>query len=195
MRAKKVFEEINFERHQDPKESLKIGIRDMYDYVKAETKSAGLDYKQFWKDLKEHLEDKWDKEDFIEQLYSTMVQTPLENQISFIRGYLEFWLERHGEINEEQNFERNQDPKKSMNIGYGKDLNKKKVEDALVDVYMEFVNATGGPDYPSFARWLAENIRELFRGATYGDYPESEAEDDYNGFLDEFEKELTQPLF
>ena len=98
-------------------------------------------------------------------------------------------------INEVNNFERHQDPKKAMGIGYGDKLSEKMVEEHLINVFFKYSESTGGADMQSFGDWLAEEIKELFRGATYGDYPEEDAQKDYNHFLVTFKRSLNKPLF
>ena len=66
----------------------------------------------------------------------------------------------------------------------------KSVEDkfyhALSDLYMEYVNELGGPDFKDFGKEVAEGIVENFRSATYGDYPEDDANDDLDKFMQGF---------
>ena len=94
MKAKTVNENVNFERGQDPKEAMGIGIKDFYGFVKFEAEKHGLDPDDFWEERYEYARDEKGN-DILEELYDVLSHTPLDYQISYIEDNLKYWIEEN----------------------------------------------------------------------------------------------------
>jgi hypothetical protein len=98
MRAKTVNENQQFQRGQDPKESLGIGIRNYEDYLNMkirqlypnENPEKKLD--EFWGEYHEGFED-WSTKDIADEVLSILENTPLEYQIEYFENELEMFQE------------------------------------------------------------------------------------------------------
>jgi hypothetical protein len=91
-------------------------------------------------------------------------------------------------VNENMKFERGQDPKKSMKIGMSSKSPKEIAEDMMSEVFMEYAQLG---NWPGYAGWLMENLKEQFLSATYGDYPMDSAQMDFDDFLEAFNSSNT----
>jgi len=94
MRAKEVNENVNFERGQDPKEAMGIGIKDFYGYVEREFEAAGLVDKedQFWEEIYDYAREEGGA-DTMEDLLGVLGHTPLEYQIEYISRWVSGFIE------------------------------------------------------------------------------------------------------
>jgi len=200
-----VKESIDFERGAEPKDAMGIGIRahNYEDLVKKMSLYMSPEqYNKFWDIVGENM---YMRQLKYEDLYRKTISFIRKNAkeidaympkngiledfvhhiLSFI--YVEGMPNGEGEymkIKESVNFERRMEPKNAMKVGISGRKPKEVVEDLLLTIYQDYVNTTRGPDYEGFGKWLAEQIIELFKGATYGDYSIEDALKDLNVFLD-----------
>lgn len=117
---KKLQESQNFERGQDPKKSLDLGIKNFFDYVRLRIKEAGLDSSDFWEERYDYAREE-DGADILDELYNVLLKTPIDYQISYMKDKVDDFIENNSQLIESQNFERGQDPKKTLNVGLNSD--------------------------------------------------------------------------
>lgn len=92
MKAKIIKENIRFQRTGDSKKSLGVGVVDHEGYVKQVAEKYGLDPDRFWEEWGEVYSDQ-SSNDIKDELLEILKKTPLEYQIEWIKGPLEFWIE------------------------------------------------------------------------------------------------------
>jgi len=94
-------------------------------------------------------------------------------------------------VKENIDFERGQEPRDAMKVGIsGSGKNPKEViEDLLVDVYFDYIDKQRG-NYQGFGQWIADQIIELFKSPTYGDYDPEDALQDLNYFLEGWQTKM-----
>ena len=97
MRAKKVYEDLEFERSQDPKKAMDLGIKDWGDYV---TKKIGEDEANRFFDVLWNAMRNTSAKDLLEDIYDLVEQLPLEKQIEWADSKLEWWKEMKEEYGE-----------------------------------------------------------------------------------------------
>ena len=91
MKAKIVNEDINFEKEQDPKKSMNIGIKDFYGYVDKRCEKEGLNPDDFWNEWFVRMQES-SAFDIAESSLTILEHTPLQYQIDWIDEDLEDWL-------------------------------------------------------------------------------------------------------
>jgi len=102
MRAKTINESQNFERDQDPKKTMGLGINDYEDYVKMKLREKYPDDDiedlgtRFWKSFYDGFEDITGYE-VAESMMEVLKHTPLKYQIEWIQGDLEMFFEMKDE--------------------------------------------------------------------------------------------------
>jgi hypothetical protein len=96
MRAKRVNENISFERGNDPKKSMGIGIKDYEDYIKIELHKKYPDKDiqdleiRFWESFYDGFQEEKGYA-VAKTMMDILKHTPLEYQIEWIKGDLEMF--------------------------------------------------------------------------------------------------------
>jgi len=102
MRAKRVNEAQDFERGQDPKKSMGIGINDYEDYVRIQLQKKYPEEDiqdieiRYWEFFYDGFEDEKGY-DVAETMMDILKHTPLEYQIEWIKGNLDMFFEMNDE--------------------------------------------------------------------------------------------------
>ena len=127
MRARRVNEQQSFERDSNPKKALNLGL-DCQKYVKLKLSQTPYnkedDIEQFWSLYYAGFEE-WDSGEYGEHVIHILDESfknpkyMMEYMDSEIENYIDFRQETDDpeDMNEQQEFERGEDPKKAMGLG------------------------------------------------------------------------------
>ena len=88
MKAKIVNEDINFEKEQDPKKTMGLGINGYQDYVKLKSKQLGISPQTLFDYIYMEYEETPSYE-LIDMVYEVLGHTSIEYQIDFIDNEIE----------------------------------------------------------------------------------------------------------
>lgn len=96
MRAKTINESQNFERRQDPKKALDLGIKSGEDWATMEIKKAELDSDDFWEKYSEGGREASNYE-LLDTIDNLIEKLSLEEQIDWYREDVESYIKNMSE--------------------------------------------------------------------------------------------------
>ena len=100
MRAKPVNEVQNFEKGQNPKKAMGLGIKDYEDYIRLKVKELDISEDDFIQEIYDSYEDMPSIE-LLDMALNILKNTPLEYQIDWIDNEIDEYLFNHQDDDEE----------------------------------------------------------------------------------------------
>ena len=104
MRAKSInskLNELNFQRGENPKETLGIGIKNLGDYVRhyLKEKNVDVDPDEFWSSFGETIHDSWGMADLIGSYVELLLASDAKHK-NIIQSDLDYFIESYFEESE-----------------------------------------------------------------------------------------------
>jgi len=91
MKAKLVKEDLNFERDQDPKKAMDLGIKGYEDYLNKKLRGRGENPSEFWESFYNTYQDRGS--DILEEMMEILKNTPIDFQVMWAEEKLSDWDE------------------------------------------------------------------------------------------------------